>query len=113
MSVNILYQGKVIASGIVLADNFWTRLSGYMFRSAPHVPGILFEPGAGMHTSFMKFDLDLVFLSKENKIVKVVWKMKPWRHTWFYFNAKRTLEMPTGVLPPILKEGDVLEVVHV
>ncbi len=113
MKVNVLYKGRVIASQIALADNFWLRLSGYMFREIPHVPGILFEPCSSIHTSFMSFDLDLIFLSGENKIVKIIRNLKPWRHTWFYFNSKRTLEMPAGVLPLELKEGDTLEVVHV
>lgn len=44
MKVDISYNGKIIVTDIALADNFWTRLSGYMFRTNPHVSGILFEP---------------------------------------------------------------------
>lgn len=44
MKVNISYNGKMIGTDIALADNFWTRLSGFMLRKNPHVAGILFEP---------------------------------------------------------------------
>jgi uncharacterized membrane protein (UPF0127 family) len=113
MKVNIFLQGKLIASDISLADNFWTRLSGYMFRKIPHVPGILFEPTSAMQTTFMNFDLDLVFLTKDNRVVKVLRNVRPWRHTRFYFKARKALEMPTGVLPSELKEGDVLEIITI
>lgn len=111
--MKIKYKGITIVEGVVHANDFWSRLSGYMFRSHPHVPGIMFEPCNAIHTSFMNFHLDLVFLSADNKIIKIVKDLKPWRHTWFYFDAKKTLELPAGLLPPELKEGEVLEVEHV
>jgi uncharacterized membrane protein (UPF0127 family) len=111
MPAQIQYQGKIIVKNVTLANNFWTRLSGYMFRRTPHVPGILFEPASAMQTTFMNFDLDLVFLTHENKVVKVLRDVRPWRHTWFYFKARKVLELPVGSLPIELKEGDSLEII--
>ncbi len=61
----------------------------------------------------MRFDLDLVFMNSSNTIIKVIRNMKPWRFTRFYFKAKKVLELPSGILPASVKEGDVLEVQHV
>jgi uncharacterized protein len=113
MSLRVSYEGKPFIQGVSRADNFWLRLSGYMFRTKPHHPGILFEPGMAMHTFFMFFALDMVFLDKDYRVVKVVRNMKPWRHTWWYLRARKVLELPVGVLPQKLKEGDVLEVLDV
>lgn len=113
MKVEIIYKGKVVASDIVLANNFSSRLMGYMFRKTPHCPGLLFEPCNAIHTCFMRFPLDLVFLSKDNEVIKVIRSILPWRHTWFYFKARRTLEVPAGMIPSELKEGDMLEVKYV
>lgn len=113
MKVTIKYKGKIISEDVALADNAWLRLSGYMFRMKPHVPGILFDPCQAIQTTFMFFSLDLVFLTKENQVVKIIRNIKPWRHTWFYFKARKTLELPAGKLPSDLKEGDSLEVLHV
>jgi uncharacterized membrane protein (UPF0127 family) len=113
VKVNISHKGKVISTDVLVADNFWTRLSGYMFRKQPHVSGILFEPANAMQTTFMFFNLDIVFLTKENKVIKVLRGVKPWRHTWFYPNTRKALEVPSGSLPSDLREGNVLEIIPV
>lgn len=113
MRISVSYKGENFISDVSLADNFWLRLSGYMFRSRPHHPGILFEPASGIHSFFMFFSLDLVFLDGENRVVKVVRNMRPWRHTWFYLKARKVLELPVGILPSQIKEGEFLEVKHV
>jgi uncharacterized membrane protein (UPF0127 family) len=110
MKVDIGHKNKVIIAGVSVADNFWTRLSGYMFRSMPHVSGILFEPANAMQTTFMFFDLDIVFLTKENRVIKILRNVKPWRHTWFYSKTRKVLEVPSGNLSLDLQEGDILEI---
>ncbi len=112
MKVKVSHNGKIFADNVIVAKSFWLKLSGYMFRSQPHVPGILFQTNS-IQTTFMRFDLDLVFLTKEYKVVKIIRNMKPWRFTAFYFKAKWTLELPKGLLPSELKEGDILEVTNV
>lgn len=112
MKVHISYNGKLFAANVILATSFWLKLSGYMFRNMPHVPGILFKTNS-IQTTFMKFDLDLVFLTKDYQVVKIIRNLKPWRFTAFYFKARWTLELPTGLLPDDLKEGDILEVTNV
>lgn len=111
--VEIKHAGTTIVSKVSLADNPWTRLCGYMFRKTPHTNGILFTPGNAMHTCFMFFKIDIVFMDSKGTIIKVVRNMSPWRHTWFYFGAKKALELPGGTFPVDIKEGDSLEVTHV
>ncbi len=111
--IQIAYKGQTFATNVSLADNFWTRLCGYMFRSKPHLPGILFEPAPSIHTFFMFFSIDVIFMDGSNRILKIYRSMAPWRHTWWYFNSKRVLELPAGQLPSEIKEGDILEVRNV
>lgn len=110
MKVDVSFEGKPLIAGVALADNFWLRLSGYMFRPKPHVPGLLFEPANAMQTTFMFFSLDMVFLTKDNVVTKVLRGVKPWRHTWFYKKTRKVLEVPTGIIPEHLKEGMKLEI---
>ncbi|HXH32267.1 MAG TPA: DUF192 domain-containing protein [Bacteriovoracaceae bacterium] len=110
MKVNISHKGKVISTDVSVADNFWSRLSGYMFKKEPHVSGILFEPASAMQTTFMFFELDIVFLTKDNRVIKILRNVKPWRHTWFYSNTRKALEVPSGNIPLDLQVGDVLEI---
>lgn len=108
--VSVYFQTSLVVQNVVIGADFWTKLSGYMFRAKPHVPGILFESATAIQTTFMFFDLDLVFLTADNQVVKVVRGLKPWRQTWFYLKAKRVLEVPAGTIPMTLKEGDQLDI---
>ena len=112
MKVCVKYKDKNIIDNAQVADNFWLKLSGYMFRGTPHVPGILFETNS-IQTTFMNFNLDLIFIDKEKRVIKIKRNIKPWRFTPFYFKAKWTLELPVGHLPAELSEGDTLEVTFV
>jgi uncharacterized protein len=111
--IQIEYKGRIIASNVSVADNFWDRLSGYMFRSKPHTMGILFEPAPSIHTFFMCFDLDVIFMDEKYQILKIYRQLRPWRHTWFHLKARKTLELPAGQFPSDINEGETLEVRHV
>lgn len=111
--IQIECKGKIIASNISVANNFWTRLSGYMFRSKPHTSGILFEPTNAIHTFFMNFPIDVIFIDKNHQILKIYRNLSPWRHTWFHWKSRKALELPGGQFPHDLKEGDILEVRNV
>ena len=113
MKVNVGRKGEVFLKDIEFADTFWSRFAGYQLRLRPHVPGFVFEPANSIHTFWCFFPLDLVFLNHENKVIKVIRHMRPWRHTKFYFRSVRVLEVPAGQIPQSLQEGDVLEVNHV
>ena len=111
MKITIKFKEKIIVEDVLLADNFWSKLTGYMFRKTPHVPGILFESPGPMQTTFMNFNLDLVFLTIDDQVVKVLRNVKPWRHTWYYAKTKKVLEVPAGLIPIDVKPGDKLEII--
>lgn len=111
MAVSILYNNKVILKDVAVANDFWSRLTGYMFRKYPHKTGIIFIASGSMQTTFMRFNIDIIFLDKKNTVVKILKNVKPWRFTKFYSSVNRILEVPSGVLPPNLSEGDVLSIV--
>ena len=83
-----------------------------MLRKKPHVSGILFEPAGAIQTTFMKFNLDLDFLSEQNKILKIVRDLKPWRNVLSLSTAQKVLELPTGSLPDEAKVGDFLQIIE-
>ena len=111
MTCSILHNGQVILKDVVVANDFWSRLSGYMFRKHPHVPGILFVASGSMQTSFMRFFLDIIFLDKEDVVVKILKNVKPWRITKIYSNVSRIIEVPAGIFPSNINEGDRLKIV--
>lgn len=114
MKIQISYGEKILSKDILIAETLVDRLIGLMFREKiVGAEGLLLNPCRSIHTFFMRYDLDIVFLSRDNKIIKIIRNLKPWRMTWIYFRANKTLELPAGKLPSELKEGDILEVKNV
>jgi len=54
---------------------------------------LLIVPCSSIHTFFMAYSLDLVFLDKHWQITKLVPALEPWRVAWS-FTAAMVLEMP-------------------
>lgn len=114
MKVQIKHNQKILSSNIQVADNPLSRMIGLMFRKKPvNSDGLLLEPCNSIHTFFMCYPLDILFLSKTNQVIKIIRGLKPWRMTFIYFKARKTLELPAGQLPEEIKEGDILEVQNV
>ncbi len=105
---SILY--RTIPITIIKADTFGKRLKGLMFRTRPlHKEGLLIKPCNAIHMCFMFFSIDVVFLSEQNEVVKVVPNLKPWRFVLPVKGADATLELPAGAIVRYeIKEGDYL-----
>lgn len=114
MKVKISYSGKTLSDDILIADTMQTRIIGLMFKkSLEGAEGLLLDPCNSIHTFFMRYSLDIVFIGSNNKVIKIIRDLRPWRMTWLYFKARKTLELPAGKLPLDLREGDILEVKNV
>jgi uncharacterized protein len=104
----------IIARDVMMADQFFDRLQGLMFKpSLESGKGLLITPCNSIHTFFMRFPIDVIFLDGNNGVVKIIKNLKPWRMTKIYFSSRKTLELPAGQTPIDLKEGDYVEFTHV
>ena len=89
-------NGRVVCERCVLADTALARMRGLLGRrSLPSGEGILLRPASSVHTAFMRFAIDAVFVDRDNRIVKVVPNLAPWR-TAGARQAKAVLELPAG-----------------
>lgn len=105
---------QVIASKVVASSTFYSRAMGLMFMSKMDgFDGMLFEPGNSMHTCFMKFPIDIIFLNRKNEIVAIKKSMKPWRMTRIYFSSVKAIELKGGTLDSSIVKGMKLEVEYV
>ena len=87
--------GAVVGSAIAEAGGPWQSFKGLMFRkSLPEGHGMVFRPARGIHTQFMRFPIDLIFLDKSNLVVKIRPAMGPWRFD--FTNADAVVEMNAG-----------------
>jgi uncharacterized membrane protein (UPF0127 family) len=72
-------KGTVVAERVGQARSFWRRFRGLMLLSSLDCDaGLLIEPSGSIHTAFMRFPIDAVFLDKQSRVVKVT-TVKPWR----------------------------------
>lgn len=70
-------------------------------------------PGANsIDTTFMKYDMDAVFIDADERVTKVVHAMKPWRIVPIARRAKACIELPAGAAATSGTEvGDQLRLV--
>ena len=101
-----------VVSDVKIASGFVDRLIGLMFRKEMNgFKGLWLKPCNSIHTCFMRYDIDVLFLDKNNKIVRIFRSMRPWRMTRIYFTVSSVLELKGGVLNDNVKEGDLLEAI--
>jgi uncharacterized membrane protein (UPF0127 family) len=80
----------------VLADTAPRRMRGLLGRSSlPAGEGILLHPERAIHTAFMRFPIDVVFLDRELRVMKVVEQLPPWRIASDH-SARSVLELAAG-----------------
>lgn len=104
-------KGEMICAKVKIADNIFSRLLGLMFsQDLPADEGLLISPCNSIHTFFMNYSLDIIFLDKQFCVVKVIYDMRPWKISWMYFKACQVLEMKAGSLKTNLAVGEKLEV---
>jgi len=108
----IAYQKpeQVLVSKLTLANNFFSRLKG-LIGSNPlsKNEGLLISPCQQIHTHFMRYSIDIVFLDKQFKILHIVREMKPWRFSKFIKPAYYVLELPAQTTQQ-LKIGEYLSI---
>jgi len=81
----------VVCERCVLADRPLVRMRGLLGRSGlAHEEGILLRPASSVHTWFMRFPIDVVFLDRDLSVLRVVPRLGPWRR------AAAVLELAAG-----------------
>lgn len=104
--------GEVLADALLPALDRASRKTGLLKHSSlAHGEAMLIAPSNAVHTWFMKFDLDLVFVRRDGRVVKTRAGVKPWRMSGA-LRAFAVIEMRAGTLAERdTRPGDVLEVV--
>jgi len=99
--------GNLSFSPVSIADSFLTRFRGLMFRKGlGPSEGLLLKNCSSIHCMFMRFTIDVVYLSGDYCVVAVE-TVKPWRVGGIHRHVKQVLEVPEGAAKS-LKPGDKL-----
>jgi uncharacterized protein len=81
---------------IVSANNFLSRARGLLGRKQMKPwDGLYITRCNSIHTHFMRFPIDVIFLNERNECVRLIENLKPWR--WAKESqAKHVLELSVG-----------------
>ncbi len=89
-------EDRVVCERCLLAETPLARMRGLLGRRGLESgEGLLLRPAPSIHTLFMRFPIDVVFLGREGDVLKVVHRLKPWR-TAAARGAKAVLELGAG-----------------
>lgn len=103
-------RGTTLAEAAGKADTSAKRRTGLLKHAClPEGQGLWIVPCEAVHTIGMKFPIDVLFLSKSRKVLKVRERMGPWRMSMSLF-AHSVLELPAGRAAATgTRRGDQLE----
>jgi uncharacterized membrane protein (UPF0127 family) len=89
-------RGEAVCERCELAESTLARMRGLLGRDglAPG-EGMLIHPAPSVMTFFMRFPIDVVFLDRDKRIVKIVAGLGPWKIASAR-KAVAALELPAG-----------------
>lgn len=101
----------MLGDAIERADTSKARRGGLLKKSGLRKgEGLWIVPTEAIHTFFMRFDIDVLFLDRKKRVVKAVRRLRPWRlaASW---RARSVVELPAGTIEESGTErGDLIEV---
>ena len=109
--ISIHFKNKKIIKKGFLAQSIYKRIKGLLGTSKLDEGSALLIPDCRqVHTFFMNYPIDVIFLDSKNKILKIQ-TLKPWKISSWLYKSQKVIEVPAGFTKKVnLKKGDKLEV---
>ena len=103
--------GKIVASDLLTAFDSASRRTGLLRHTTmPEGTALIIAPCNAIHTIRMRFDIDVAFVAKDGRIVKLRHGVPPWRMA-ASLGAFAVIEMAAGTFARHdVKVGDKLMV---
>lgn len=90
-------SGVCVATRVQIADCFASRYTGLLNRQyLEDGEALWLKPGGSVHTLGMRFGIDVLFLDRQMKILKIVRRLKPWRLARAPRKTHSALEIASG-----------------
>lgn len=103
----------ILAERVRIASTFLFRLKGLIGRKKlQEGECLIIMPCSSIHTFFMKFPIDVIFLDEDWKIIKIVQYVKPWKPALTVKGANAVIEFPAKYLEkcdPNIEVGNKLK----
>jgi uncharacterized protein len=104
-------RDAVLADSAAVADSSQSRRTGLLKHTGlAQGDGLWIVPCESVHSFFMKFTIDVIYLDKQHKVKKIRPEMVPWRAS-VCLTAHSVLELPAGTIARTgTQAGDQLEI---
>lgn len=95
----LMMNGRVLIPRLHLLARFHERAAGLMAQQAPPVgTGFLLYPCGAIHTCFMKFPLDVLFMDRQCRVTRVTRNVAPWRIAFGGGRTSLVIEIQAGTI---------------
>ncbi|HXH21448.1 MAG TPA: DUF192 domain-containing protein [Dehalococcoidia bacterium] len=99
MIVRNLTRDTTLGEAIQVADTAVRRVKGLLGREClEDGQGLLFKSCSSLHTLFMRFPIDIIFMDRQGKVLKVRKGVKPFKFVAAPLRAYYALELPTDAV---------------
>lgn len=99
MRLLIEENGRILAREVRQAHRFADRLIGLMgSKSLPADSCLYLKPCRSVHTFFMRYNIDVLYLDESNRIVGMEPDLKPGRIGSAFQGTESIVELPAGAL---------------
>ena len=94
-----LSNGKELAANVRVAVTFFSRFKGLMLTdSLPEGHSLYIQPCRSIHTFFMNYSIDVLYINENNEIVGTDEKLKPAKIGKRCKGAYSVFELPEGTI---------------
>ena len=92
-------RGTELAGNASMARSYWQRMVGLLGRASLK-PGeaLVLEPCSSVHTAFMRFPIDVLYVDRSARVVKACSDVRPFRFSAVFRGARSVIELPAGTL---------------
>ena len=91
--------GATVASVVEVAATRVDRRRGLLGRGALDLSAaLILAPCAAVHTVFMRFPIDVIFVDRKLRVKRIYHRLAPYRLTSLVWSAQSVLELPSGCL---------------
>ena len=89
-------DGRIVCERVMVSDRAHRRMRGLLGRRYLRAgEGMVLRPGWSIHTAFMRFPIDAVFLDADQVVMKIEHDVRPWR-TVSCRGAREVIELAAG-----------------
>jgi len=105
-------KGVLLANQAEMAGTFFKRLVGLLDRKSLNKgEALILRPSNCIHSLFMRFSIDVLFLDESGKVVAVLPSFKPFRFSPPYFQSISVIELPEATIQLTnTQPGDTIQI---